>query len=147
MSQRARTSRARGYPLSLLFLLVAAFAVVAAVMSSGLRSVAIRPTDEWIEWAGAIGTMALAVLLGAIIGLHHHRRLRGLGWGTLTGLIVGLMAAPLAIVPEAALPHLTRATIGGSVILLFIAAIVRLTTRPTRVSLEPDGSESTHNQA
>jgi hypothetical protein len=124
---------------------MAAFAVLAAVMRSGLPPVALRATDAWTQWAAAIGTITMAVGLGAIIGLHHHRWLRGLGWGALTGLIIGLLAAPLAIVPAASLTHLTHAALGGAVILLLVAAIVRFTTRSTPVSLEPDGAPSTHD--
>lgn len=147
MNYRPDNSRTHGYSLSFLFLLVAVCAVVVAVAGTALVPLRLRPTDYWVQPAAVTAAVIAAVLLGAVIGLHHYRRLRGLCWGVLTGLLVALVAAPLAVVPEFILPRLMGATLGGTVVLLFVAAVVRLTTPATSISLKSDGSQSTDNRA
>ena len=160
MNHLPRNSRSRAYPLSLLFLLVAACAVVAALGGKGflflLEATRVVTSawpyvgsaaasggamDEGVHLMIAIGTVLVATLLGAIVGLHHYRKLRGLVWGTVTGLVLGLLAAPLAVVPQSSLSHLVAATLGGSCILLFVALATRFTTRSDPVVLDGDGSE------
>lgn len=160
MSQLPRSRRSRGYSLSFLFLLVAACAVVAAVGGKGFLFLLdatvvvvnarnggnlINTTgglmDEAVRLAIAFATVFVALLLGAIIGLYHYRKLRGLGWGSVAGLAVGLLAAPLAVVPQSSLSHLVTATLGGSCILLAVAVANRFMSRPEIAALDGEHSE------
>jgi len=119
----------RSYPLSALFILMAACAVVAALLAPLSRAVG----DGRIEFSDAaeasVCGAVLVMLLGAVVGLYHHRRWRGLGWGILTGGAIGMFMGPVVLSPQAAFPSLLTMSLGGAAAMLAVSAMFRSATR------------------
>lgn len=104
---------------------MAACAVVAALVAPIARAigegkVGISAAAE----ASACGTV-LVMLLGAVIGLYHHRPARGLGWGILTGGGIGMVMGPVVLSPQDAFPSLLTMSIGGAAAMLALSAMIR----------------------
>ncbi|MBC8352994.1 MAG: hypothetical protein H8E66_13445 [Planctomycetes bacterium] len=107
-----------GYPLSALFVLLAACAVVSALLSPVAHAVVARTlTLGQVAAASIIGAI-LVGLLGGVIGLYHYRPLRGVGWGVLCGGIIGTFVGPIMLAPAEAIGPLVTMSIGGSIVLL-----------------------------
>ena len=117
------------YPLSALFVLVAACAVIASLITPVVRSVA----DGTIGVSEAVGASIsgtlITMLLGAIVGLYHYRRLRGVLWGVLTGAVIGVIAGPVVLAPASDFPSLMSISAFGALILVLIGAGFRLVQR------------------
>ena len=80
-----------GYPLSALFVLLAACAVVSALLAPVARALVAKVvTVEQVAVTSFVGLL-LVGLVGGVIGLYHYRPLRGVGWGVLTGGIIGAL--------------------------------------------------------
>jgi len=121
-----RRTSGRGYPLSALLLLVTACAVITAVVAPILRG----PRQAgWGELLGAsiVGAVSLGVL-GLVIGLFHYSRWRGVLWGVLLGGVLGVLLGPLIFVPPASFPEVLLTAVGGAVVIVGVAAVVRLTS-------------------
>ncbi len=115
----------RSFPLSALFILMAACSVVAALMAPlsraiGEGKIGVSQAAE----ASACGAI-LVMMLGAVIGLYHHRPARGLGWGILTGGGIGMVMGPVVLSPQSAFPSLLTMSVGGAAALLAVSAIFR----------------------
>ena len=78
--------------------------------------------------ASVTGTL-ITLVLGAVVGLYHYRRLRGVLWGALTGGMIGLIAGPVALAPASAFPSLMSISTSGAVVLVLIGAGFRLVER------------------
>lgn len=120
----SKTDR-RSFPLSALFLLMAACGVVTALVAPLTR--AIGKGDVGMS-AAAIASACgavIAMLLGAVIGLYHHRPARGLGWGIVTGGGIGLVMGPVILSPQSAFPSLLTMSVGGAVAMLAVTALFR----------------------
>ena len=135
----------QGYPLPALFLLVAVCGVVVAVVMPAIRTIASGRVEAGMVLVSLGIATFCSSLLGAIVGLHHFRRLRGLGWGIVAGLFVGLTVGLLAVVPPDRLSELTAAIIGGACVLLCIGVVARLTAAPVTLCLEPDDPDIISN--
>ena len=120
----------RSFPLSALFILMAACSVVTALVAPLSRAVGAGQIG--LDSAAiASGCGALAVMLiGAVVGLYHHRRARGLGWGILTGGGIGMIMGPVVLTPQSAFPSLLTMSFGGAVALLAVSAMFRGAARP-----------------
>jgi len=104
---------------------MAACAVVAGLVAPLARAVGageIPATSAAI--ASACGA-ALVMLLGAIIGLYHHRRARGFGWGILTGGGIGMVMGPVVLSPQSAFPSLLTMSVAGATVILVVSAMLR----------------------
>ena len=113
----------RSFPLSALFILMAACAVVAALMAPLTRAMGegkIGVADAAV--ASACGAL-MVMLLGAVIGLYHHRPARGLGWGIVTGGGIGMVMGPVVLSPLSAFPSLLTMSVGGAAALLVVSAM------------------------
>jgi MFS family permease len=111
-----------GYPLSALFVLLAACAVVSALLSPVVHAVVAKQLtlDQII---GASLTCAILVsILGAVVGLYHYRRSRGVGWGSLVGGLIGAVIGPVMLAPPEAIAPLVTMSLGGSIALLITGA-------------------------
>jgi hypothetical protein len=116
-----------GYPLSALFLLLATCAAISALLSPLARSI-----SSGVATAGAgevigagLATTLFLMVLGAVIGLHHYRRLRGVLWGVLTGAALGVLLGPLALAPVRALPAIYATSLVGALVLVGMGIAVR----------------------
>lgn len=119
----------RSYPLSALFVLVAACAVVFALLTPVVRSVATGDVGVVEAATASAGGALCAMLIGAVIGLHHYRPLRGLGWGTLTGGIIGMLVGPVTLSPGTAFGSLVTMSLGGAAVLLITATALGLSMK------------------
>ncbi|HUG66689.1 MAG TPA: hypothetical protein VMM76_02990 [Pirellulaceae bacterium] len=111
-----------GYPLSALFVLLAACAVVSALLTPVVHAVVGKVlTIEQVAGASVGGAMFVG-LIGGVIGLYHYRPLRGVAWGILTGGIIGTVVGPIMLAPAEAIGPLVTMSIGGSIVLLITGA-------------------------
>lgn len=111
-----------GYPLSALFVLLAACAVVSALLAPVAQAVVSKDaTLEQVAAASFFG-LILVGIIGGVIGLYHYRPLRGVGWGVLTGGIIGMLIGPVMLAPPEAIGTLVTVSIGGSIMLLITGA-------------------------
>jgi Flp pilus assembly protein protease CpaA len=125
MNHSSRDARGSGFPLSNLFLLIAACAVMLTMIAPLVRG---RLADE-------IGTNNLVVAsiggglaimtLGMLLGMFQHARLAGVAWGTLLGGLIGLAYGPLMFLPLSNLPWLLLTSLGGAALILGLAAFAR----------------------
>jgi hypothetical protein len=116
----------RGYSLSTLFLLIAACAVAIGMVSPVLRGEAQVGPGDVIGSAIACGLMGL--ILGAVVGLFHYSRVRGLGWGLIVGGLIGAVCGPIMYVPPAQFSFVFSTALGGAVLILGVAAMIRMTS-------------------
>ena len=125
-----------GYPLSTLFLLIAAAAVVL-----GMAAPAVHHGREKLDTLTLLGTtltsgMSMAAL-GGVLGLFHHRRGRGFLWGIVVGSALGLLAGPLAWVPQESFPQVLVSALGGAALVVGVATAIRLSSRGVRAPAAP----------
>ena len=125
VASRKRT-RHRGYSLGTLFLLVAACAVAIGMVAPVLRGGVRVGTEEIVE--ASIVTGLLALLIGALVGLFHQSRLRGVGWGVIVGGLIGLICGPIAYIPPEGFSFVFTTAVGGSLLVVCTAAAVRLSS-------------------
>lgn len=119
----------RSFPLSALFILMAACCVVAALLAPLSRAV-VSGKVGIVETATASACGSLLVtLMGAVIGLYHHRPARGLGWGIVTGGAIGMVMGPVVLSPKSDFPSLITMSVGGAAALLAVSAMFRGTKR------------------
>jgi len=129
----------RSYPLSTLFLLVTACAAMAAMIA-----LLVRLRERFGVGVGDAVTASVQcavtfLLVGTLVGCFHARRLRGMLWGTLSGLILGLLAGPALLLPSSQLPFVLLTSMVGAAALLAVSATIRLTTKYGRP--DPDATE------
>ncbi|MCA9145835.1 MAG: hypothetical protein KDB05_23745 [Planctomycetales bacterium] len=118
-----------GYPLSALFVLIAACAVVSALLSPVVHAVIAKLlTIEQVVGA-SIGGAVIVAIIGSVIGLYHYRPLRGIGWGVVTGGVIGMLIGPVMLAPPEAIGPLVTMSIGGSIVLLLTGTAFGFTAR------------------
>jgi len=128
MQPRGRSVQT-GYPLSALFVLLAASAVVSALLTPVVHAVVAKDlTGEQVAMASFVGAILVA-LVGGVIGLYHYRPWRGVGWGVLTGGIIGTLIGPVVLAPPEAIGQLVTMSIGGSIVLLITGAAFGFSAR------------------
>ena len=113
----------QSYPLSALFLLLAACGVICALLTPVVRAVmAGQVGGEDTVLASFVGAL-LSICGGAIIGLYHYRPLRGLAWGILTGGVIGTIVGPVVLAPPESLGSLIGMAVGGGFVLMVTGAV------------------------
>jgi hypothetical protein len=122
-------SRGQGYPLSTLFLLIAVCAISSALVAPAVRSAAAGKTGLWDHLSASLGGMLLMTCLGAVIGLYHYRRTRGLLWGMITGATLGAFFGPIALTPGSDLHSLVSLSIGGSLLVIAVGVAMRFASQ------------------
>ena len=120
-----RTGDGHSFPLSALFILMAACSVVAALVAPLSRAIGDGKVGIGAAAEASACGAVLVMLMGAVIGLYHHRPARGLGWGILTGGGIGMVMGPVILSPQSAFPSLLTMSIGGAVALLVVGAMFR----------------------
>lgn len=122
------TTQRRSYPLSALFVLMAACAVVTALVTPVSRAVVAGDVGvSSATMASAVGAIVV-MLLGAIVGLHHYRRGRGVLIGSMTGVGIGLICGPIVLSPASAFPSLMSMSAGGAMILIIVGIAFRVSS-------------------
>lgn len=111
-----------GYPLSALFVLLAACAVVSALLTPVVHAVVGKVLTIGQVAGASFGGAILVGIIGGVIGLYHYRPLRGVAWGILTGGIIGTVVGPIMLAPAEAIGPLVTMSIGGSIVLLITGA-------------------------
>jgi hypothetical protein len=116
--------RSSSFSLAALLFLLACAAVLLAILLPALQTQA----EQQLGGITLVGTAAavglLASVLGGLIGLFHYRRLRGLGWGILTGLLTGICIGPVVLSDHYG--QVVATCLGGSVFLVTLAIFYRL---------------------
>ena len=109
---KGSTQTTTSYPLSAVFYIVA----VAAILFSLV--------------APMIVLAILGMFLGALIGLYHYRRRRGVGWGMLVGMFTGAFLGPIVVADN--FEQVTMSCLIGSGILVLLTAFIRISSKPGR---------------
>jgi FtsH-binding integral membrane protein len=134
MARGRKQVRGQSFSLAALFLLVALCAILTAQLSPLIR--------EWARGSSASGTVAfrfdpgelvawtissflLGMFYGGVIGAYHYRRARGVTWGIVTGLLLGLVAGPIAYASTRMPVHTLVTAVGGAFILVGVATMYR----------------------
>lgn len=117
----------QSYPLSALFVLVAACAVICALLTPVARAVVTGRVGGEDTAIASVGGALLAMMVGAVVGLYHYRPLRGLAWGLLTGGVIGLLVGPIILAPPESLGSLVTMSIGGAIVLVLTGVVFGLT--------------------
>ena len=119
----------RAFPLNILFVITAGCAILSALLTPLLRSLAGGSIGALEASFACVGGGLFGGFIGAIVGVYHYRRGRGLMWGLLVGLLIGCALGPLSLVPVKAAPSLIGLSIAGAMLLVAIAAAFRFSAR------------------
>jgi hypothetical protein len=68
----------------------------------------------------------LTIFIGGFIGLFHYSRIRGVAWGVVIGGLVGIACGPIGYAPPDELSFVFSTAVGGSLLVVCIAAAIRL---------------------
>jgi hypothetical protein len=127
-----RSANQAAYPLSALFVLVAVFCMVAAHVAPVVQSVVAGKVGFFDALlASAVGAGGI-MILGGIMGLYHHRPLRGCAWGVLVGGFLGSLIGPIILAPPEIFVPLAITSLTGAAVLLLIGGLVHLSPRRPR---------------
>ena len=114
----------QGYPLSSLFLLIALIAAISAHISPLFNAPLGSSEPQNLVMLSFLSGTAGA-FFGMVIGLYHYRRVKGLIWGVLLGVVFGSLCGPV-FAASFTYPWQTMVISGVStVVLLGIAALFR----------------------
>ena len=132
--------RKQGYSLGTLFLLIAACGVAVGLFSPLVRGSDRAEPDELV--VAAIVGGALLALVGVILGCFQFSRGRGVLWGICVGGALGVLYGPLILVPPEDSRSVLSVALGGAVLIVALAALVRWhsTRRPPNGSRREAGS-------
>jgi len=117
--------RQQSFPLSALFVMIAVCGVIASMVGPMARATIsdnIGVTD--VAAASFLGSL-IVMLLGAIVGLYHHRKARGAMWGILVGAWIGMVAGPTVLTPADAFPLLIKTSVAGAAMLVGVGLAFR----------------------
>lgn len=113
------------YPLSSLFLLVAAAGILMSVYAPLLRGQNADLNPGTLVLVALIGFFG--ALLGMVIGAHHYRRRAGALLGTLIGGTTMAVASPLMFNPKVSPTSLLPTTLVGCALLIGLGFAIRFT--------------------
>lgn len=119
----------QSYPLSALFLLVAACAVICALLTPVVRAIVVGDVGGEDTAIASAGGAFLSMMVGAVIGLYHYRPFRGLAWGILTGGVIGMIVGPVILAPAESLSSLVTMSLGGAIVLVLTGVFFGLTIK------------------
>lgn len=137
----------RSYPLSTLFLLITACAAMIAMIA-----LLVRPGKD-VDETGVGNAITASVLwaivflfVGGFVGCFEARRLRGILWGAMVGLVLGLFVGPVLLIPSSDLPSVLLTAMIGAAMLLAVSATIRLTANYDRAdshdTKQPTGADT-----
>jgi hypothetical protein len=120
------------YPLSAMFILMAACAMVTALMGPVVRSVVSGNLGLGDVLVASVAGSAAIMVLGAVLGLYHHRPLRGFAWGLLVGGAFGAVIGPIALTPANSFVSILITSCAGAVMLVVAGTFIRRLSAPWR---------------
>jgi peptidoglycan/LPS O-acetylase OafA/YrhL len=85
-----RRQSSDSYPLATMFVFVALIAALIGVVTGSVSTAA---DSDHLEYGVVIGCGS-GIVIGSIVGLYHHRRIRGLRVGLTTGGLLGAALGP-----------------------------------------------------
>lgn len=118
-----------GYPLSLLFLLTAVFAIMVASVSpvaNAIKNSSFKPA--WVAASIVIG-IGVCLVYATVYALYTHSRIRGLLVGWAAAFTVGLIGPPLVFLTAQDLGMSIISIVVGSAFLVISAGLIRATSR------------------
>lgn len=110
---RNRRKPTNSYPLATVFVFVALSATLIGIVTGAVTTA--KATDK-LEYGIVFGFL-LGIGIGAIVGLYHHRRLRGLWIGLTTGGVFGALIGPV-FVNSNPRQTITTCLVGSAIIVL-----------------------------
>jgi len=117
------------YPLSALFVLMAACGVVTALLTPVVRGVVAGDVGLAETLGSSLGGALVIMVLSGVLGLYHYRPVRGFLWGIITGGTIGMIVGPVVVAPAKSFPSLIATSLLGAILLVVIGAILHWTTR------------------
>jgi uncharacterized membrane protein YfcA len=108
--------RAMAYSLSSLFFVV----TLAAILTPVLTCVWQEPIDGKELITVAVGIGLAGSFFGAVVGLYHHRRWRGLAVGVIMGGCVGVCIGPTLLIKD--LDRIVTVCLLSSLVLVLVSA-------------------------
>jgi hypothetical protein len=131
MGNRRETRQYR-YPLSALFVLMAACGVATALVAPVVQSVIAGDVGLAELLGTSLGGSLGMMVLCSILGLYHYRPMRGFLWGAVTGGLLGMVVCPVMVAPPESFPSLLLTSLVGATLLVAMGALLRWTTRDTK---------------
>jgi hypothetical protein len=118
-----------GYPLVALFLLLTACGIIAALVGPAARAISAGEVGWDDALLAAILSSVGAAGLGAVIGMFHYRRGRGLLWGLLVGSVIGVFLGPLMLAPASSFGSVIALSFGGAAVIVLVMVMFHVTSR------------------
>ncbi|QDU29860.1 hypothetical protein ETAA8_49760 [Anatilimnocola aggregata] len=132
MNDPLATNR-RTFPLSLLFVMLTGFAVMAAAAAPLFRDLDLEDSPEYL--GAMVGGLVAGALLGIIIGLFQFHRGWGVLYGSAVGSGIGMIAGLMTRVSPDRVGALIQAVVIGSGILLITAWLIRPAIPPDEADI------------
>ena len=128
---RQPATSSNGYPLAALFVLVAICAILLGLLTPVFRQ-SMSGGLDWELLAGVtFGAAIGGAMIGGIAGLFVRPWYVASPISAGVGCGAGLMCGPLFLTNSQSLPAVLLATVGGAVVIVGVALVVRLSGRET----------------
>jgi hypothetical protein len=127
--QPPSVTRTGGYPLIALFLVITACGIIAALIGPAARAVSDGRVGVGDAIYASLISTVLVMLTGGVVGMFHYRRMRGLGWGLVTGAVIGMFVGPLMLAPHEAFGSVVSLSLGGAAVIVLISLAFRIASR------------------
>jgi hypothetical protein len=126
---KVASSKAGGYPLVALFLVITACGIIASLIGPAARAISDGRIGVRDAISASLASTVVVMLIGGVIGLFHYRRARGFGWGLVTGAIIGIFVGPLVLAPHEAFGAVIALSFGGAAVIILITTAFRFASR------------------
>ena len=117
-----------GFPLSLLFLLTAIFAILIASLSPVVEKIRNGNISKSVATAIVAGVV-LSVFYATFYGIYTHKRIRGILIGWAAAITVGVLGPPLIFLTAQELGTSITSIVIGSVLLVIFAGLIRASNK------------------
>ena len=135
-------SNQRGYPLSLLFVLIFLCAILLAELQLVFRW---PPAARAVESFGhAILGGILGIVLGLLVGCYLHPG-KAIPLGCIVGLFVGCLSGPLVLIPLENTTAVFYVALSGSALMITIGLVVRVASSTEARALRDQNDETPVN--
>ena len=112
-----------------LFLVITACGIIAALIGPAARAISAGKIGaREVIYASLISTL-IVMVTGAVVGMFHYRRARGLFWGLITGAVIGIFVGPLVLAPRESFGAVLALSFGGGAVIVLISVAFRIASR------------------